>query len=204
MKLYKNLKSALKDRQEVHALKLTLQDEDFPFEILDFPNLLELYLDGSCKNFPQNLHGLKELKILSLKWSSFSGDLSLIFHLPNLENIKIIETPMTFLRLPLGHSVAPVKSLTIKNCGLLTLPEEISILSELNELNLSGNELKSLPFSIVELKKLKRMNLDQNNISVFPDHIRRNTSLSHLSIDQNQFSEEEKERIQREFNITVQ
>jgi len=76
-------------------------------------------------------------------------------------------------------------------------------LSELNELNLSGNELKSLPFSIVELKKLKRINLDQNNISVFPDHVKRNTSLSHLSIDQNQFSEEEKERIQREFNITV-
>lgn len=204
MKLYKNLNSALKNRLEVQALKLTLQSEDFPIEILDFPNLLELYLDGSCRNFPQNLYGLKELKILSLKWTSFSGELSSIFHLPNLENIKIIETPMKFLCLPLGHSVAPVRSLTIKNCGLTNLPEEISVLSELNELNLTGNKLQALPNSIRDLTKLKRLNLDKNDFSVFPDHIRKNSSLSHVSIDQNPFSKDEKDRIQREFNLTVQ
>jgi Leucine-rich repeat (LRR) protein len=204
MKLYKNLNSALKERQEVQALKLTIQGEDFPVEILDFPHLMELYLDGNCRSFPQNLYGFKELKILSIKWTSFTGDLSSIFHLPNLENIKILETPMKFLLLPLGHSVAPVKSLTIKNCGLTTLPEEISIFSELTELNLSGNKLQSLPSSLRDLTKLKRLNLDKNDFSIFPDHIRKNSSLSHVSIDQNLFSQDERDRIQREFNLSVQ
>ncbi len=203
MKLYKNLTSALKEREDVSLLKIKISGDELPDDIFNFPHLKELYLDGHCKQFPAKIDGLKELKILSLKWNQFTGDLSSIFQLPKLENIKIIETPLKSLFLPLGHSVAPVKSLTIKDCGLLTLPEEISVLSELTEIYLSGNGLRSLPFSIVELKKLKRMNLDQNHFSQFPDHITKNTSLSHLSIDQNQFSEEEKERIEREFNITV-
>jgi Leucine-rich repeat (LRR) protein len=204
MKLYKNLASALKERENVLSLKITISGQDFLEEIFNFPYLQELYLDGNCKNFPAKIQGLQELKILSLKWNQFKGDLSPIFHLPKLENIKIIDTPMKSLLLPLGFSVAPIKSLTIKNCGLKILPEEISILSELTELYLSGNELHALPLAIVDLKKLKRMNLDQNHFSQFPDYVKKNSSLTHLSMDQNDFSDDEKDRIQREFNLVVQ
>lgn len=202
MKLYKNLGTANKDREEVQALKISVKGDDFPQEILDFPNLGELYLEGNCKKFPTSAPGWSKLKVLSIKWPMFTGDLSSVFNLPNLENLKIIETPLTSFILPLGHAASPLKSLTIKDCGMKMLPEEISMLWQLTELNLSGNGLTKLPFSFIDLRNLRRLNLDSNNFSTFPDDIKKMTALSHLSIDNNKFPEEEKERIQREFHIT--
>ncbi len=201
MKLYKNLGSANKEREEVQALKISVKGDEFPQEILDFPNLGELYLEGNCKHFPVNTPMWSQLKVLSIKWPQFTGDLSAVFNLPNLENLKIIDTPLKSFILPLGHAASPLKSLTIKDCGMKALPEEISMLWQLTELNLSGNEISKLPFSFIDLRNLRRLNLDANNFSTFPDDIKKMTALSHLSIDNNKFPEEEKERIQREFHI---
>jgi Leucine-rich repeat (LRR) protein len=201
MKLYKSLISAEKDREEVQALKISIKGGKFPVEILDFSNLTELYLDGDCNEFPTEAPEWKKLKILSIKWQNFNGDLSSIFKLPNLENLKIIDTPLTTFFLPLGHAPAPVKSITIKDCGLKALPEELAMLWQLNELNLSGNNLTKLPYSFVDLTNLKRLNLDSNKFEIFPDSIKLMPKLTHLSIDNNAFAEEEKERIQREFHI---
>lgn len=201
MKLYKNLTTASKEREEVSALKISIKEEIFPEMLLDFPNLTELYLEGNCKKFPTVSPSWNKLKVLSIKWPHFQGDLSSLFSLPNLENLKIIETPIQTFLLPLGHASAPLKSLTVKDCGLKSLPEEISILTYLNELNLSGNNLSWLPHAFVALRLLKRLNLDSNRFQKFPDFIKNMPALSHLSIDGNEFSEEEKERIQREFHI---
>lgn len=202
MKLYKNLESAGQDRQDVQALKINVKGEKFPEEILNFENLGELYLEGNCKEFPVNAPLWSKLKVLSIKWPQFSGDISSIFKLPALENLKIIETPLKTFLLPLGLSPAPIKSLTIKDCGLKVLPEEISMLWQLSEMNLSGNELSKLPRSFMDLKQLRRLNLDHNKFVTFPDDIKKVPVLSHLSIDHNLFSEEEKERIQRAFHIS--
>ena len=201
MKLYKSLSSASKEREEVRALKINVKGEVFPQEILDFPNLTELYLEGNCKNFPDEAPLWRELRTLSIKWPLFQGDLSSVFRLPHLENLKIIDTPLKSFLLPLGHTPAPLKSLTVKDCGLKILPEEISMLWRLEEMNLSGNQLTSLPVSFMDLTQLKRLNLDGNKFSNFPDDIKKMPRLSHLSIDRNFFSEEEKERVQREFHI---
>ena len=201
MKLYKNLESASKEREEVQALKISVKGDEFPEHILNFPNLGELYLEGTCRRFPVNAPAWERLKVLSIKWPNFDGDLSAIFRLPSLENLKIIETPLNSFIMPLGHTPAPIKSLTIKDCGLKMLPEEFSMMWQLTDLNLSGNHLSKLPFSFIDLRNLKRLNLDSNDFSRFPDDIKKMNSLSHLSIDNNKFPEEEKERIQREFHI---
>ena len=203
MKLYKNLGTASKEREEVTALKINVKDEAFPEMLLDFPNLTELYLEGNCKNFPKETPVWNKLKILSIKWPQFQGDLSSLFTLDSLENLKIIETPIKTFLLPLGHSGAPLKSLTIKDCALKTLPEEISMLTYLNEFNLSGNELTHLPHAFVALRNLKRLNLDHNKFQNFPDFIKNMPNLSHLSIDSNAFSDDEKDRIQRDFHIWI-
>jgi Leucine-rich repeat (LRR) protein len=203
MKLYKNLESAQKERQDVEALKISIKGEDFPQNLLNFPNLSELYLEGNCKNFITSVPNWEKLKILSIKWPFFKGDLSLLFSLPALENLKIIDTPIKTFLLPLGYAAAPLRSLTLKDCGLERLPEEISMLGDLQELNLSGNNLSKLPAAIVNLRKLKRLNLDQNKFTTFPDILKFLPSLVHLSIDGNNFSDEEKARIQREFHIWV-
>lgn len=202
MKLYKNLSTASKDREEVQALKISIKGSEFPKEILDFPNLGELYLEGNCTEFPHEAPLWERLKVLSIKWPSFKGDLSSLFWLPQLENLKIIDTPLIVFLLPLGHAASPLKSLTIKDCSLKSLPEEISMLWQLQDMNLSGNKLNSLPRSFIDLRNLRRLNLDNNDFMKFPDEIKKMRALSHLSIDRNKFSEEERERIQREFHIT--
>ncbi len=184
------------------VLKINVKGEEFPQNILDYPDLTELYLEGNCRSFPTNTPSWENLKVLSIKWPNFDGDLSAIFKLKNLENLKIIGTPLHTFNLPLGHSPAPIKSLTIKDCGLKALPEEFPILSQLYEINLSGNDLTKLPASFIDLLKLKRLNLDANKFSVFPDGIKKMPNLGHLSIDNNCFSDDELARIQREFHIT--
>jgi leucine-rich repeat protein SHOC2 len=202
MKLYKNLTSALTERDNVRAIKLSLKDAQFPLGLFDLPNLEEAYLEGECKSFPNQIPGWSKLKILSIKWENFSGDLSPIFSLPSLENLKIIETPIKRFILPLGKINAPLKFLTIKSCNLEKLPEEISMCTQLQDLYLPGNKLTELPFAFKELQKLKRLNLDSNKFTQFPDQIKSMPNLGHLSIDGNLFSEDEKARIQREFHIS--
>lgn len=201
MKLYKNLSQAIKERADVEALKISLSGKEFPSELLMFTNLRELYLEGNVESFPRIGYPWEKLKILSLKWPSFKGDVSSVFTLPSLENLKLIDTPITRLSLPLGQINSPLRSLTIKSCGLTELPEEFSMLVSLEELNLSGNALKSLPHSFASLSKLRRLNLDANSFREFPDLVKKMPTLSHLSIDGNSFSEEEKARIQRTFNL---
>lgn len=199
MNLYKNLATASKESHAVEALKLTIRTSEFPVELFHFPNLQELYLDGDCANFPRMLEWRK-LKTLSIKWPNFKGDLSPLFSLPALENLKVIETPIKTFLLPLGQAT-PLKHLTLKDCGLQFLPEEISMLTSLNELQLPHNNLSTLPHSFKTLPKLKRLNLDSNQFTIFPEVFKLMKQLSHLSIDGNPFSDEEKDRIQREFHI---
>ncbi len=201
MKLYRTLASAIEGGDSVEALKLDIKDGRFPAELFMFTNLKELYLEGNCVDVARVGTPWPHLKTLSIKWPQFKGDLSKIIALPSVENMKIIETPQKRMILPIGTSLRSLKSLTIKNCGLEILPEEITIFPELMELNLSQNELSKLPSSFPALNKLKRLNLDQNEFSRFPDMIKSMPSLSHLSIDGNPFPEEEKDRIQREFHI---
>ena len=201
MKLYKNLSSALKERDDVRAIKISIKSQKFPVEIFDFPNLEEAYLDGECESFPDSIPGWSKLKILSIKWANFTGDLSAVFSLPSLENLKIIETPIKMFLLPLGKINAPIKFLSIKSCGLQKLPEEVSMLVFVQEMHLPGNALTELPFSFKELSSLKRLNLDNNSFQKLPNQIKQMKNLAHLSIDSNQFDEDEKARIQREFFI---
>jgi len=201
LRLYKNLSTAIKEREDVQALKITLSGKDFPPELLMFTNLQELYLEGETESFPRIGHPWEKLRILSVKWPGFKSDISGVFTLPSLENLKIIETPLKRLTLPLGQINSPLKSLTIKSSGLTELPEEISMLTHLEELNLSGNELRSLPHSFSSLLRLRRLNLDSNSFEEFPDLVKKMKTLSHLSIDGNLFSDEEKARIQRVFNL---
>lgn len=203
MKLYKNLKEASLAREDVQALKINVKTDQFPMELFHIPNLEELYLDGSCKEFPREIPSWESLRTLSIKWPNFTGDLSALFRLPNLTNLKIIETPLKTFLLPLGHNASPIKSLTIKDCNLSFIPEEISMLTQLSEMNLSGNKLVTLPHGFVDLHFLSRLNMDNNSFVKFPELVKSMPKLIHLSFDGNQFPEEEKERIQREYHIWV-
>ncbi len=202
--MFKNLKSALEERESVTALKLNLKDGALPAELFHFPHLRELYLEApSLLDLPDDISGWSELTLLQLRAPAFKGSLAPLFHLPKLGNLKTAETPLHPLRLAIGGSKAPLRFLTLKDAGLKSLPEEFGELATIEELHLPGNLLKSLPVSFVELKKLKWINLDSNELEVFPEVLAKLPQLKHLSLDGNSFPEEEKERIQRKFNLTV-
>jgi len=202
--MFKNLKSALEERESVTALKLSVKDKNLPEELFHFPHLRELYLEApALTELPSDMNAWRELTLLQLRAPGFKGSLAPLFHLPKLTNLKTAETPLHPLRLAIGGTKAPLRFLTLKDAGLQSLPEEFGELSTIEELHLPGNLLKSLPASFADLKKLKWINLDGNELEVFPEVLAKLPLLKHLSIDGNSFSEVEKERIQRKFNLTV-
>lgn len=202
--MFKNLKSALEEREAVTALKISVKEKALPSELFHFPNLRELYLEAQAlTDLPDTVSAWSELALLQLRAPAFKGSLAPLFHLPKLTNLKTAETPLHPLRLAIGGAKAPVRFLTLKDAGLESLPEEFGDLATIEELHLPGNLLKNLPASFADLKKLKWINLDGNELEVFPDVLAKLPLLKHLSLDGNSFSEEEKERIQRKFNLTV-
>ncbi|MBY0515837.1 MAG: hypothetical protein K2P81_02935 [Bacteriovoracaceae bacterium] len=202
--VYKNLKKALLEREQVQILKITLQEKKLADELFCFPQLKELYLDApNLESWPHDLSGWSQLKVLQLKAPHLKDSLTTLFELPNLENLKTNETPLEPLRLPLGGIRSPIRFLTLKEAGLKNLPEEFGEFKNLEDLSLAKNKLSSLPQSVKFLSQLKRFNLDQNEFKIFPDLLANLTNLKHLSIDNNQFSQEEKDRIQRVHHLTL-
>lgn len=204
MALYKNLSSAQKERELVTGLKLTLKEAALPSALFDFPRLQELYLEApALLELPDALTGWSELRVFQLRAPKFRGSLADLFRLPRLENLKVLETPLRPLRLSIGGPRATLKFLTLKDCGLVELPLEIGELTSLTELHLPQNELKDLPPSFVDLTRLKRLNLDANEFTRFPSVLEKMKNLGHLSLDGNRFPQDEKDRIQRQFSLTV-
>src|SRR5690606_16047716 len=163
--------------------RIDIKSKVFPIELIDFGEIEELYLLGECEEFPVESPHWHKLKTLSIKLPKFKGDLSSLFKLKSLENLKIIETPIDSFRLPLGHSVWPRLLLSISGSRLKYPPPDISMLKAVTSTILSESELTSLPQSIVDQQFLERFNLDSNTFARFPDHIKDVKGLSYLSSD---------------------
>jgi Leucine-rich repeat (LRR) protein len=204
MGMYKSLKEALLHPEDCTVLKLTVRGKTLPEEIGALPNLRELYLEGSELTELAVLASWQLLRLFSLKAPRFQGSLAPVFQLKSLENLKTIDTPLEPLHLSLGHALAPLRFLTLKNAGLKALPLEFGEYGQLEELHLPENQLEGLPPTFTGLRRLKRLNLDHNAFTVFPDLLGQLGQLQHVSMDQNLFTDDEKARIQRIFHLTVQ
>lgn len=202
MAMFKSLPEALKDPASCTTLKLSVRGKEIPAELFQLHALKELYLEAPLLKELPSLAGLSKLQVVSLKAPVLNGEVSPLFHLPELKNLKLIETPLEPLKIELKSIMAPLQWLTMKSCGLRALPLELGELTKLEELVVPDNELKELPFTFVGLIKLKRLNLDGNAFVKFPDSIKELPQLHHVSIDGNHFSEAEKARIQRQFGLT--
>ncbi len=201
MPMFKSLAKALEKRIEARALKLALKGSTLPAELFDLTELRELYLDAPELTTLPTLLPFSQLTHLEMSAPTLDGDLAPLFALKRLQVLKLHHTPLRTL--PLGHSTAPLRFLTLKACGLKNLPPEFGeLLQELEELSLASNELKELPGSFRELRKLKRLNLDANRLEIFPTVLGEMKNLKHLSLDHNLFSQDERERIQREYHLT--
>ncbi len=75
---------------------------------------------------------------------------------------------------PKGRTII---SASLKDKGLVELPQELFLLSELTTLDISSNKLRHLHERFANLKRLKRISLGSNHISIIPDCIGELTEL---------------------------
>lgn len=83
-----------------------------------------------------------------------------------------------------------LNELRVMNLNLNSVPDEIQALVNLTRLDLSGNRLSELPNGIENLHKLKVLNLSRNNLKDLPMGISKLTNLKKLVVKDNPMSAE--------------
>ncbi len=78
-----------------------------------------------------------------------------------------------------------IENLNISYNQLTTLPETIGNFVNLKELNLGCNQLTILPESIGNLVNLKELNLSYNQLTILPESIGRLVNLRYLNLHNN-------------------
>lgn len=84
---------------------------------------------------------------------------------------------------------AATLSLDLSGMGLTSIPEEITQLRGLTQLNLSENNLTTLPESITQLTNLSYLDLSKNSISALPNSVTQLTKLQKLNLHYNNLIE---------------
>ncbi|CAL1409765.1 unnamed protein product [Linum trigynum] len=143
--------------------------------------LLSIKGCGNLKDISSSISGLKSLKTLDIRWcfgpnfrvkqpkSKISK--MLIQSTPNsmrqwMQKFRsaprAMATPLQIVSLPSFSSLCSLRNLILSYCNILegVVPDDLSCLSSLRYLDLSGNLFSSLPISINQLLMLEELNLD--------------------------------------------
>jgi len=111
---------------------------------------------------------------------------SIEYNVENGEVVSIHVDKASLITLPkVINNFRSLRSLVLKNCRLVNLPESIGSLVYLEVLDLEGNNLKMLPKSISFLTSLKMLNLKNNQLQNIPYSIGNLPSLQYLNLRQN-------------------
>ncbi|KAH1083944.1 hypothetical protein J1N35_023705 [Gossypium stocksii] len=143
--------------------------KELPFSIGNLSNLVLLSLEA-CRNLvslPSSIGGCKSLKILNLsgcnKVISFNGSKGPSSKLQKylLKVIQRGRTNSMALMLPSLLGLSSLTKLNLRDCNLCEgdIPSDISHLSSLEKLDLSGNNFISIPLSLIHLSKLETLEL---------------------------------------------
>jgi len=165
-----------------------------PEEIGQLTQLQRLNIDHteSLITIPNSIGHLSQLKKLSINGTSISKLPDSIGQLQELEELNVkINRQLRYFPSSIG-TLKALKKLVIKglydkysatpNTIPVVFPDEIGLLSNLEELNLDSNNLKTLPVSIGQLKKLTELSLDYNNFQEIPNGIFQLSNLQELNL----------------------
>lgn len=141
-------------------------------------------LDGLVRALGDD-HGLKRLSIMGTKDPIDFGLLESLSHLESLHIQNAV----------LHHSAAiknlrSLKSLSLLQCEIDVLPDELWLLDQLEDLNLAQNRLVELPNQFERLDKLKSLHLSGNRLETLPESLLRNKRISILYLGDNNISKE--------------
>ena len=94
------------------------------------------------------------------------------------------------------------KKLDLSFKQLQTLPDDIAILTDLEELNLEFNELTTLPNEISTIKTLKKVYLNNNQLSALPKDFSKLKNLKYLDLRNNKIPKTKAKEISQTMPLT--
>jgi len=171
-KKYYSIKEALLDSANVKSISLSGDSlVALPQEILKLKNLEEIDLESSKNlNVESVIYKLSQLNHLKKLWIS---DVN-ISSLNGISNLKKLE------------------ELYLDNVGITALPDEVSRMKNLREVNLEENPQLNMVQAFKVLSKLDRLKtlwIGKNKLSDLPDQIANLKSLEELWLDDNEFTQ---------------
>nr|XP_013042429.2 leucine-rich repeat and death domain-containing protein 1 isoform X3 [Anser cygnoides] len=154
---------------EMKALRVLLlhhnKFDSFPEELCTLKFLKALDISNNqIKTIPLKISNLEAIKDLNVSDNQFASFPSEICHLSSLEKLTLSQ---------------------MHGLKLTQIPEELSKLVCLRELDISHNALKEMPDSIGELEYLVHLIANNNDISQLPKSITSLRNLQHLDLSEN-------------------
>jgi internalin A len=134
----------------------------------------------------QNLPGLRAILLINFSGTELPSWLA---SLTGLEELHIRGSGPEVAVFPVLIEMPFLRYLGLHVCGLRTIPEEIGALTNLDVLELSGNQITELPPSIANLGNLQVLDLGMNPLLALPESFGDLHELTHLYIWGHQFSE---------------
>ncbi|KFX77168.1 leucine-rich repeat domain-containing protein [Ralstonia solanacearum] len=145
--------------------------EKLPADFSTLGNLAHLSLsDTKLRELPADIGNLQALKTLTLRNNEKLGALpASIKQLPHLEELTL--SGNRFRELPSLNGASGLKTLTVENTSLASLPADFDALCKhLTQLTLSNTQLLELPASVGALSRLTSLTLTKNaRLEALPD-----------------------------------
>lgn len=213
-KSFRALPSTLASFVNLKVLSIRDEDvQELPPALCTAPNLAEL--DLSCDRLtalPESFTEMTSLRKLALGRNAFTEFPRQLCRLPYLQSLsmstdKLADLPseigqMTALRVlkldgpiypPSQLATFPVELYQLENLETLclsgnvisTLPDDLSRLAALRELDLMSNRLKHFPKSLTQLARLETLYLWGNQLEEIPEDVELLTNLRVLQVAQN-------------------
>lgn len=150
---------------------------------------LQVFIMGGCplNELPDELYGLKNMRMLWLLGCQFSFIPLGIFQLRTLRRFSIgssVESVPAEIGL-----LTELRELNLSGNNLVSIPAEIGNLSNLVELEFGrygrGNKLQKIPAEVGRLSKLKKLALENNELRFLPASLADIDTLQEIYLDQN-------------------
>ncbi|XP_067825528.1 volume-regulated anion channel subunit LRRC8D-like [Heptranchias perlo] len=179
---------------QLNSLTVTFSNHDeVPEWISKLTRLRELYLIGNINGEKSvlELEFLKELrylKVLHINSNLSKIPFNVLYVAPHLVELSILNNKNKLAMLHNLGSMVNLARLDLQSCDLEKIPQGIFSLSNLQELNLQGNELTTIDEieGLLRLRRLSSFNLSFNRIQSIPDTINFIGNLERFNASNNQ------------------
>jgi len=161
--------------------------KQIPDDVSKLKHLEEIILQGNhLEKISEEFFELKKLKRLNLG-SSFSSELlTKLSKLTSLERLELT-VPNNYKTFDFLKPLTNLKYLRIRG-GINEIPESISCLNSLEELDLTDNKIQELPDWLFDLVQLKDLHFGKNNLKYISNRISELTNLWRILLYKNQIS----------------